>query len=605
MSHALATVLHRGRKAASNIMAACLASSPGTGMGTDSGTGKMFGMTSVLAVLVCFGIYFAGYLFYSRYLAQEVFALRADFVTPAHALEDGVDYVPSQPVVLFGHHYASITGLSPMLGPAIAVVWGWLPAMIWVVFGSILVGCVHDFGALVISVRARGMSIGAIAEGLMGKRAKSLMHAIIFFAISLAMGVFAYVVALLFSADNYPESVVPSTTILVLALSIGWLVRRRGKNLWLLIAIAFVITLAVVIASPLAPVRWASIGGWTWILLAYAWLASVLPVWSLLQPRDFLNSLLLYLGLGLTYIGFFILRPEFASPVIDTHPVGAPPMYPFVFIIIACGAASGFHSLVSSGTTAKQLDREPQARPIGYGAMIGESLLGLAAVLACTAGFVSPAAWKHHYADWASIQGLGSSMSAFIEGATRFVSAVGVPEQMARTLIAVVVVSFALTTLDSATRLLRYNLEEIGTTLRFRPLGNRYVSSTAAVAAISFFAFYRIEGRSAGLALWQLFGSTNQLLAGLALLTVSLYLLERKRPALPYLIPMVFMMVTTLVAMSIKLVSFAKTGNLTLLVIGGAISLIAVWLVVEAVLAVARYSRTPAEENLDISLPGG
>jgi len=577
----------------------------GTGTGTGSGTGKMFGMTSVLAVLVCFGIYFAGYLFYSRYLAQEVFSLRADFVTPAHALEDGVDYVPSQPVVLFGHHYASITGLSPMLGPAIAVVWGWLPAMIWVVFGSILVGCVHDFGALVISVRAKGLSIGAIAEGLMGKRAKSLMHAIIFFAISLAMGVFAYVVALLFSTDNYPESVVPSGTILVLALGIGWLVRRRGKNLWLLIAVAFVITLAVVIASPLAPVRWASIAGWTWVLLAYAWLASVLPVWSLLQPRDFLNSLLLYLGLGLTYIGFFVLRPEFASPVIDTHPVGAPPMYPFVFIIIACGAASGFHSLVSSGTTAKQLDREPQARPIGYGAMIGESLLGLAAVLACTAGFVSPAAWKHHYADWASIQGLGSSMSAFIEGATRFVSAVGVPEQMARTLIAVVVVSFALTTLDSATRLLRYNLEEIGTTLRFRPLGNRYVSSTAAVAAISFFAFYRIEGRSAGLALWQLFGSTNQLLAGLALLTVSLYLLERKRPALPYLIPMVFMMVTTLVAMSIKLVSFAKTGNLTLLVIGGAISLIAVWLVVEAVLAVARYSRTPAEENLDISLPGG
>jgi len=550
-------------------------------------------------------MYFAGYLFYSRYLAQEVFSLRADFVTPAHALEDGVDYVPTQPVVLFGHHYASITGLSPMLGPAIAVVWGWLPAMIWVVFGSILVGCVHDFGALVISVRAKGLSIGAIAEGLMGKRAKSLMHAIIFFAIALAMGVFSYVVALLFSTDNYPESVVPSATILILALSVGWLVRRRAQNLWVLIGIAFVITLAVVIASPSFPVRWASIGGWTWILLAYAWLASVLPVWSLLQPRDFLNSLLLYLGLGLTYIGFFILRPEFASPVVDTHPVGAPPMYPFVFIIIACGAASGFHSLVSSGTTAKQLDREPQARPIGYGAMIGESLLGLAAVLACTAGFVSPAAWKHHYADWASIQGLGSSMSAFIEGATRFVSAVGVPEQMARTLIAVVVVSFALTTLDSATRLLRYNLEEIGTTLRFRPLGNRYISSTAAVAAISFFAFYRIEGRSAGLALWQLFGSTNQLLAGLALLTVSLYLLERKRPALPYLIPMVFMMVTTLVAMSIKLVSFAKTGNLTLLVIGGAISLIAVWLVVEAVLAVVRYSRTPAEENLDIVLPDG
>jgi carbon starvation protein len=564
----------------------------------------MTAMASVIAVIACFAVYFAGYLFYSRFLSQKVFALRPEAVTPAHALADGVDYVPTQPLVLFGHHYASITGLSPMLGPAIAVVWGWLPAMLWVVFGSILIGCVHDFGALVISVRAKGLSIGGIAEGLMGKRAKFLMHAIIFFAIALAMGVFAYVVGLLFSAEYYPESVVPTGAILIFALIIGWSVRQRGRKLAPLISIAFVVILVIVAASPYLPVRWASSGGWTWILLVYAWLASVLPVWSLLQPRDFLNSLLLYVGLGLTYLGFFLLRPEFASPVVDTHPPGAPPMYPFVFIVIACGAASGFHSLVSSGTTAKQLDREPQARPIGYGAMIGESLLGLAAVLACTAGFVSPEAWRHHYADWGSIQGLGNSMSAFIEGATRFVSIVGLPEQTARTLIAVVVVSFALTTLDSATRLLRYNIEEIGTSIRFAPFRNRYLSSTLAVTAISFFAFYRIEGRSAGLVLWQLFGSTNQLLAGLALLVVSLYLLQRGRPALPFLVPMVFMMLTTLVAMGVKLVSFARDGNLTLLVVGSAISLIAVWLVVEAILAVRRYARTPVVETLDVHLPG-
>ncbi len=563
----------------------------------------MAAMMSTLVVLACFAVYFAGYLFYSRFLAQQVFALRPDAVTPAHSMEDGVDYVPTRPLVLFGHHYASITGLSPMLGPAIAVVWGWLPAMIWVVFGSILIGCAHDFGALVISVRAKGLSIGSIAEGLIGKRAKSLMHAIIFFAIALAMGVFAYVVGLLFSADYYPESVVPSGAILVAAIIIGWLVRKRGRRLMPLIMVAFVVVLAVVVASPYMPVRWNSSAGWTWILLAYAWLASVLPVWSLLQPRDFLNSLLLYLGLGLTYLGFFILRPEFAAPLVDAHPVGAPPMYPFVFIVIACGAASGFHSLVSSGTTAKQLDRETDARPIGYGAMIGESLLGLAAVLACTAGFVSPAAWKHHYADWASIQGLGSSMSAFIEGSTRFVAVVGIPEATARTLIAVVVVSFALTTLDSATRLLRYNIEEIATSIRFAPLQNRYLSSTLAVVAISFFAFYRIEGQSAGLVLWQLFGSTNQLLAGLALLTVSLYLLQRRRMALPFLVPMVFMMVTTLIAMSSKLMSFWRDGNSTLLFVGGAITFIAMWLVVEAALAIRRYTRTPPETDLDIALP--
>ncbi len=560
-------------------------------------------MTAAAAVILCFLAYAAGYLVYSRFIAFRVFALRPDHPTPAHVLEDGVDYVPTHRLVLFGHHYASITGLSPMLGPAIAVIWGWLPAMLWVVAGSILIGCVHDFGALVVSVRARGMSIGVIAEGLMGRRAKALMHAIIFFAISLAMGVFAYVVSLLYSTDYYPESVVPSGVILALALIIGWAVRKRGFNLWLLISIAFVLTLLAVVASPQIPIRWSSVEGWTFILLAYAYLASVLPVWQLLQPRDFLNSLLLYLGLGLTYIGFFVLRPDFVAPLVETHPAGAPPMYPFVFIVIACGAASGFHSLVSSGTTAKQLDRETHARPIGYGAMIGESLLGLAAVLACTAGFVSPEIWRHHYADWASMQGLGNSMSAFIEGATRFVSTIGVPEQFARTLIAVVVVSFALTTLDSATRLLRYNIEEIAASARVPALRNRYVSSIVAVVAIGFFALLKVDGQAVGLSLWQLFGSTNQLLAGLALLVVSLYLIERRRISLPYLLPMLFMMVTTLVAMVSKLRAFAAAGNTTLLGVGAVITVIAVWLVVESVLAVHRYRRSPPVDSLEVTLP--
>lgn len=559
-------------------------------------------MTAVVAVLVCFAVYALAYVAYSRFLSQRILGLREDAVTPAHAMEDGVDYVPTHRLVLFGHHYASITGLSPMLGPAIAVIWGWLPAMIWVVLGAILIGCVHDFGALTVSARAKGKSIGVIAEGLMGPRAKSLMHAIIFFGISLAMGVFAYVIAVLFSPQYYPESAVPSAVILILALTTGFLVRRRGANLWLLIGIAMVIVLAVVIASPAFPINWDSVPGWTWVLLAYAWLASVLPVWSLLQPRDFLNSLLLYLGLGLTYLGFFVLRPEFAAPAVDAHPAGAPSMYPFVFIVIACGAASGFHSLVSSGTTSKQLNKETHARPIGYGGMIGESLLGLAAVIACTAGFSSKVTWQTHYQDWASIQDLGSKMGAFIEGCTRFVSTLGIPEQSARTLIAVVVVSFALTTLDSATRLLRYNLEEIGETIRLRPLSNRYLSSTLAVAAIAFFAFYKIDGKAAGLALWQLFGSTNQLLAGLALLVVSLYLIERRRPSFPYLLPMLFMMVTTLVAMTAKLRAYWIQGELVLLIVGGAIAAIAVWLVVEAIIAVRRYRRSPAVESLEIEV---
>ncbi len=329
----------------------------------------------------------------------------------------------------------------------------------------------------------------------------------------------------------------------------------------------------------------------------------MLPVWSLLQPRDFLNSLLLYLGLGLIYAGFFVLRPEFAAPVIVISPQGAPPMFPFVFIVIACGAASGFHSLVSSGTTAKQLDRETDARPIGYGGMMGESLLGLTAVLACTAGFASRGEWQKYYHSWDEANLLGAKIGAFIEGSTRFVSGLGLPQEAARTFIAVIVVSFALTTLDSATRLLRFNIEEIGQTLRVRAFGNRVFSSTVAAAAIAFFAFYEIDGRSAGLALWQLFGSTNQLLAGLALLVVALYLLERRRPSLPYLIPMVFMLVGALTAMAIKLGDFYREGQWLLLAVGSAITLTAIWLIVEAGLALGRYRRRSPQVALEIALP--
>ncbi|MCP3978441.1 MAG: carbon starvation protein A [bacterium] len=557
-------------------------------------------MSAGIAVLLCFAFYAFGYGVYSRFLARRVFSLRPTERTPAHRLEDGVDYVPCHRYVLFGHHYASITGLSPMLGPAIAVIWGWVPAMLWVVVGAVLIGCVHDFGALVVSVRARGQSIGVVAAGLMGPRAKSLMHAIIFFGVSLAMGVFAFIIATLFMPQFYPQAVVPSVLILVLALGIGWLVRRRKANLWKLIGFGFVIVLAGVAVAPGMPVSWGSRTGWILVLLGYAWLASVLPVWSLLQPRDFLNSLLLYLGLGLAYIGFFFVRPTFAAPAVDLAPEGAPRIFPFVFIVIACGAASGFHSLVSSGTTAKQLDRETDARLIGYGGMMGESLLGLLAVLACTAGFSSSEAWSEHYRSWDAVSDLGSKMGAFIEGASRFVAGLGLPAEQARVLIAVMVVSFALTTLDSATRLLRYNIEEIGQTLRLRPLSNRYLSSGVAVAAIAFFAFYEIDGQTAGLALWQLFGSVNQLLAGLALLVVSLYLIQRRRPALPFLVPMLFMMASTFAAMAFKLRDFARGGQTLLLIVGGTITGIALWLVVEALLALRRYMGGEAVTSLEI-----
>jgi len=546
---------------------------------------------SVIVTLLCLAAYYVGYRVYARYLAQQVFQLDDAAVTPAHALRDGFDYVPSKRYVLFGHHYASIAGLSPMLGPAIAVIWGWLPAMLWVVFGTLLIGAVHDFSALVVSMRAQGKSIGKVAESVIGSRAKSLFHCIIFFLIALAMGVFVQVVAQLFSREFYPEAVFPSAALMVLALLMGFLFYKRGVALGPLTAVGFVLTLGAVYLGLRLPTPDLSMGEWNLVLLGYALAASVLPVWLLLQPRDYLNSLLLYLGLALIFVGFLALRPDFVAPMIDVAPEGAPPMFPFVFIVIACGAISGFHGLVSSGTTAKQIDRETDAKFIGYGGMIGESLLGLAAVLACTAGFATVDAWQQHYSSWGDAGGLGTSMSAFINGSSRFLAHMGVPVEAGRAFIALVAVSFALTTLDSATRLLRYNIQEVAETLRLPQLGNRFVASILAVLAIGFFSSYQIDGRPAGLVLWALFGTTNQIMGGLTLLAVTLYLMQRKANYFVALVPMLFMLVTTIFAMVANVRTFYADGNRLLLAVGSFLLVLAVWLTVEGALRFRRELR--------------
>lgn len=578
-------------------------------------------MNAAIPAALALLAYVIGYRFYAGFLSRRVFALRAEFETPAHRLRDGVDYVPTRRAVLFGHHYASIAGLSPMLGPAVAVIWGWAPAMLWVVFGTLLVGAVHDFGALVVSVRAQGRSIGAVAEGIVGRRAKTLFHLIIFFLVSLAMGVFVYVIAFLFSPApspeqahiHFPQAVIPSFGLIAVAAVIGWLGYRRGISWKWLTPIGFVLTLALVAISAdgslaarvgLAdPATGPSLQSWSRVLLTYAFLASILPVWTLLQPRDFLNSLLLYLGLSGLYIGLFVLSPEFQAPAVRMHPEGAPSLFPFVFIIVACGAASGFHGLVSSGTTAKQLDRETDARAIGYGGMIGESLLGLIAVLATTAGFLSVADWEHAYANWASVQGLGPQVSGFINGAATFLAALGIDRQVGASFISVIVVSYALTSLDSATRLLRYNIEEMAETMGLDFLRNRYLASLAAVGAIGFFAFYEMDGRPAGLALWALFGTTNQLLAALALLAITLYLWKRGRLWPVTGIPMVFLLGATLVAMIGNVGDFLAQREWPLFLVGLFLLVLSFWLVVEAALSVRRFIRRGERiESLDIEL---
>ena len=552
---------------------------------------------AVMAVIVLC-LYFLFYRFYAkRVLGRRLFELDAQAATPAHAMRDGVDYVPTNKYILFGHHYASIAGLAPMLGPAIAVIWGWVPALCWVVFGTLLIGAVHDFSALVLSARHRGQSVGTIARDVISPRTRLLFLLVIFFLVALAMGVFVLVISGLFAAPDaanipataHPEAVFPTYSLMLIAMLIGFFVYKRNMPMWPMIALGFVLMLATTRIGLDLPVTGVSAGTWTWTLLVYAFIASVLPVWLLLQPRDFLNSLLLYLALFSMLIGFFILSPEWAAPAINANPVGAPPMLPFLFIVIACGAVSGFHGLVASGTTSKQLDRETDAPLVGYVGMIGESLLALLAVLATTAGaFSTRADWESFYGSWDKAVGLHQKLGVFIQGNANFIHQLGVPLDYAAAFISVVVIGFAMTSVDTGARLLRFNLEEIGDTLGLKLLENRYVATFLAVAAIGFFAFFRVDGKPAGLFLWTLFGTTNQILAGLTLLTVTIYLYRKKKPVLYTMLPMLLVLGTTIAGMVMGVMGAVAKQQWAVATVGSVIFLLACWVLVEALLVVRK-----------------
>jgi len=555
-------------------------------------------MSPVVMAILVLSLYLVFYRFYAKgFLARKVFELDDSLPTPAHAMRDDVDYVPANKYILFGHHFASIAGLAPMLGPAIAVIWGWVPALCWVVFGTLLVGAVHDFSALVLSIRHRGRSVGTIAHDVISPRTRLLFLLVIFFLVALAMGVFVLVISGLFAAPDlahipataHPEAVFPTYSLMLIAMLIGFFVYKKNLPLWPMIAVGFVLMLVTTAIGLKMPITGVTAETWTWSLLIYAFVASVLPVWLLLQPRDFLNSLLLYLALFSMLIGFFMLSPDWAAPAVNLHPKGAPPMLPFLFIVIACGAVSGFHGLVASGTTSKQLNRETDAPFVGYVGMVGESLLALLAVLATTAGaFATRADWESFYGSWDKAVGLHQKLGVFIQGNANFIHQLGVPLDYAAAFISVVVVGFAMTSVDTGARLLRFNLEEIGQTIGVKVIQNRYVATFLAVAAIGFFAFFKMDGKPAGLFLWTLFGTTNQILAGLTLLTVTIYLYRKKKPILYTLLPMLLVLGATISGMVMGIIKAIGQNQWTVAAVGAVIFLLAGWVLIEALLVVRK-----------------
>ena len=567
-------------------------------------------MNSAYLAAIALLSFYLGYRFYSRFISDKILGLDEDLTTPAHEFNDGVDFVPTKRHILFGHHFTSIAGAAPIIGPCIAAYWGWLPALLWIIFGTIFMGAVHDFGALVVSLKEKGRSIADITSMVINPRVRLMFLIFVMLLTWLVLAVFAMAIAGLFQA--VPTSILPINIEIIVALFIGYLIYKKGIDALLPSIIALGILYLFVWLGTMYPISLTSFGIasenvqtiWILFLFTYSVIASLLPVWLLLQPRDFINSHQLIVGLGLIFLGIFIAQPMIDAPAIrEITDSGAPPIFPMLFVTIACGAISGFHGLVSSGTTSKQVNKLSDARLIGYGAMLGEGTLAVASTIAAVAGIalvtqcslpsigaVDNLSWGVYYDSWA--HATANKAAAFVLGGGALLEQLGLPSDLAKTLMAVLVISFAATTLDTATRIQRFIISEIGSALNFKPLCNRYGATLMAVIPAVMLTLWSVPDPVSGTmkqtawVLWPLFGASNQMLAALTLMVLTLYFWQRKKPILPLFIPMLFIMLITFIALIIKAQSFYYQGNTLLFSINLIMIGLIIWMIFEGMLIV-------------------
>jgi carbon starvation protein len=558
-------------------------------------------MLTLLVILLTFFGYILFYRIYGRYIGKKIFGLNDNRTPPSVVHQDGTDYVPTRKEIIFGHHFTSIAGTGPIVGPAIAIIWGWLPAVLWVFLGSAIIGAVHDFSTLIISMRNEGKSISEITAKYINRRTRIFFFIIVFLALWIIIAIFGLVIAIIFSM--FPSSVIPVWLQIPIAVYLGHMIYKKGKHVigWSILAVvAMYITIIIGSFLPISLPEIAGIpstGLWTILLFIYAYTASVLPVTTLLQPRDFINAYQLLIAMTLLSIGVitatFIGGMELVAPTIQLNPPEAPPVWPFLFITIACGAISGFHALVASGTSAKQVRRESDSLFVGYGSMLVEGALATLVIVAVAAGIgmgyttngqtiTGISAWSTHYSSWTAAAGLGSKISAFVIGAANMIATMGIPHQIAVVIMGVFVASFAGTTLDTATRIQRYVVSELGSDLKFKQLRNRHPATLFAILTAAILAFASGANGQGALALWPLFGAVNQTLAALALIIATLYL--RRLGGWKWIItgvPAIFMSVMTLWASVMNQTQFGSDNNILLQIINAVIVLIVAWIIFE------------------------
>ncbi len=550
-------------------------------------------MSAILLAVVAMGLLVTGYFVYSPRVEKWV-GLDSNAKTPAEEINDGVDFVPAKHwTVLFGHHFASIAGAAPIIGPVIACLfWGWLPAVIWIVVGGVLFGAVHDFTALTLSLKHKGQSITSVTETVLGRKGKILFSLFAFLMLLLIVAVFAASAGK--TLETTPQVVVPTFGLIFVALIVGYMMYYARLSIFLCSGIGLVLLFGLIVAGYYFPVelpvkdaaRW-----WTVILLLYGLIASVTPVTLLLQPRDHLAAGVLLAGMICGFVGLVITNPSMQAPAIVAFSGKQGWLWPMLFVTIACGAISGFHSLVSSGTTSKQLPKMSDARPIGYGAMLMESALSVLAVIAVTAGLYWKTApdgatdlvYQEVFTKGGWIKAFGTGYGEITKS---FLGALGA-------LIGITMLkTFIMTTLDSATRITRYICNELfGDTFGIPAMKNKY----AATLIIGILAGALALGNWK--AIWPIFGSANQLIASLVLIVASLYLIKKGKNCLFTAIPALIMLVTTMGAMIYKTYTFltADQPKILLAAIAVLLMIMAVFLSIQSVMAIWAAKKVSAE----------
>ena len=524
-------------------------------------------MNSLVLLIICVAILVLGYIFYGGWLCKQWGVGEVNNGTPAHTMEDGVDYVPAKAPVLMGHHFSSIAGAGPITGPIGAAMFGWLPVTLWILIGGIFFGGVHDFGALFASVRNKGMSIGEIISANMSKRAKRLFIIFSYLTLILVVAAFASIVASTFGAtfdesgavdmvkSETPASVAMiSLLFIVIAIVFGFCVYRRNMPMGIASVVGVLAIIGIMAVGMNFHPIYLSTKTWMWIVGLYIAIASVTPVWILLQPRDYLSSFLLYAMLAVAIFAVVVGHPTFDAsfPAFGGFAVdngnGTQYLFPVLFTTVACGAISGFHSLVSSGTTSKQLDKEKDAKPIAYGGMLLECVL--AVLTLCAIGY----AYKWNAAN--PDNALVGATAIFGGGIAHMVDDV-IPGSYAilNSLLVLTYSAFCLTSLDTATRLARFMFQEFwlepGQTTKDVKEGWKKVMVNPYFATILTVVLGILLGMTGYAKIWGLFGAANQLLAGIGLLAVATWLGNAGKNNKMFLIPMAFMIVVTISSLAL------------------------------------------------------